>query len=206
MTGTPGAQALSRADTTRARLLAAALGAFAAKGFHGTTTRDIAAAAGMSSAALYVHHKSKEELLHLISRTGHQDTLVLLRESLATSDDPVEQLCRVAHDLAESHARNHTTARVINNELAALSTEHLAEIRAIRQEISTEVRAIVERGVAAGVFTVPDPAMTATALLSLSIDVGRWYRDDGRWTPAEVGRRYAELSLRMVGAPGLPQG
>ncbi|WP_035751881.1 TetR family transcriptional regulator [Parafrankia discariae] len=196
----------SRADTTRARLLAAALGAFAAKGFHGTTTRDIAAAAGMSSAALYVHHKSKEELLYLISRTGHQDMLAFLREGLATSGDPVEQLHRLAHDFAELHARNHTTARVINNELAALSPEHLAEIRAIRQEITTEVRAIVERGVAAGVFIVADPAMTATALLSLSIDVGRWYRDGGPWTPAEVGRRYAELSLRMVGAASPPRG
>ena len=61
---------LPRADATRARLLDAATAAFAEKGFHGTTTRDIATAAGMSSAALYVHHKSKEELLYLISRTG----------------------------------------------------------------------------------------------------------------------------------------
>ncbi|WP_396230797.1 TetR family transcriptional regulator, partial [Frankia sp. EI5c] len=94
----------SRADTTRARLLAAALSAFAAKGFHGTTTRDIAAAAGMSSAALYVHHKSKEELLYLISLTGHQRTLARLRSALASSDDPVEQLRDASWKFAESHA------------------------------------------------------------------------------------------------------
>jgi AcrR family transcriptional regulator len=194
----------SRAEETRARLLAAALGTFAAKGFHGTTTRDIAAAAGTSSAALYVHHRSKEELLYLISRAGHRRTLAILRECLAASGDPVEQLGRAAHDFAESHARDHTTARVVNNELAALSAEHRAEIWAIRQEIAAEVRGIVERGVATGVFVVPDPAMTATALMSLVIDVGRWYRDDGRWTPEDVGRRYAELSLRMVGVANPP--
>ncbi|WP_342215837.1 TetR family transcriptional regulator [Nocardia cyriacigeorgica] len=49
-----------RGDATRARLLEAAAAAFADKGFNATTTRDIAAAAGMSPAAVYVHHRSKE--------------------------------------------------------------------------------------------------------------------------------------------------
>jgi AcrR family transcriptional regulator len=81
---------LSRADATRARLLEAAVIAFAEKGFHGTTTRDIATAAGMSPAALYVHHKSKEELLYLISKDGHQYTLRLIRQRIAPTDRPVD--------------------------------------------------------------------------------------------------------------------
>jgi AcrR family transcriptional regulator len=190
----------SRAGATRARLLAAAVEAFAEKGFHGTTTRDIAAAAGMSPAALYVHHRSKEELLFLIARTGHEHTLALVREGVAASDDPVEQLRRVVHDLAVSHARDHTRARIINHELAALAPGHLAEVRLLRQAIDTEVRRLVERGAAAGVFDVPDPAIAATALLSLGIDLGRWYRPGGRWSPEDVGARYAELALRMLGA------
>jgi AcrR family transcriptional regulator len=50
--------------------LDAAVNAFAEKGFHGTTTRDIADAIGRSPAAIYVHHRSKEELLYLISKEG----------------------------------------------------------------------------------------------------------------------------------------
>jgi AcrR family transcriptional regulator len=194
----------SRADTTRARLLAAAVKAFADKGFHGTTTRDIAAAAGMSPAALYVHHRSKEELLYLIARTGHEHTLVLLREGIASSDDPVEQMRRVVHDFAVSHARDHTRARIINYELVALNPEHLAEIRAVRQVIDAEIRGLVERGVAAGAFDVFDPAMSATALLSLGIDIARWYREEGDWTPEHIGDRYAEMALRMLGAESAP--
>ena len=63
-------QETPRAEATRARLLAAAVTAFAERGYHATTTRDIAAAAGMSPAALYVHHASKEELLYEIARRG----------------------------------------------------------------------------------------------------------------------------------------
>lgn len=189
-----------RADAARARLLEAALVAFAEKGFHGTTTRDIASNAGMSPAALYVHHKSKEELLYLISRSGHERTLALVRERIGSSDDPATQLRLVMHDFAVDHARRHTAARIVNYELAALSPEHHAEIRRIRQQIDQELRRIVEAGVATGAFDTPDPRMAAVALLSLGIDIARWYRDEGEWTPEDIADRYAEMALRIVGA------
>lgn len=191
---------LPRAAATRARLLDAAVRAFAERGFHGTTTRDIAAAAGMSPAALYVHHRSKEELLYLISRSGHERTLALVRDGVACSDDPAEQLVTVVRQFAIDHARRHTGARIVNYELAALSPEHFEEIRQIRQSIDHEVRRLVESGVAVGAFHVRDAGMAALAVLSLGIDIARWYRDEGTWTPEDIGDHYAELALRIVGA------
>ncbi|MEW2329717.1 TetR family transcriptional regulator [Micromonospora chersina] len=190
----------SRADATRARLLEAAVTAFAERGFHGTTTRDIAAAAGLSPAALYVHHRSKEELLYLISRSGHEHVLRLVREAVASSTDPAAALRRVVHDFVVTHARDHTTTRVVNYELAALSPAHLAEIREIRHRIEQAIRQLVEAGVTAGVFETPDPRMAAAALLSLGVDVGRWYRDGGDLVPEYIAARYAEMALRIVGA------
>lgn len=191
---------LSRADATRSRLQEAAVQAFAEKGFHGTTTRDIAAAAGMSPAALYVHHKSKEELLYLISRTGHEHTLTLVRDAIATSDDPAVALRQVMHDFTLHHARDHTGARIVNYELAALAPEHLTEIRRIRHDIEDEMRRLVTRGVDAGAFDVPDAAMAAASLLSLGIDLARWYQDGMRWTPERIAELYADMALRIVGA------
>jgi AcrR family transcriptional regulator len=189
------------AEGARSRLLAAAVEAFAARGFHGTTTRDIAAAAGMSPAALYVHHRSKEELLHLISRAGDEVTLALVEDAVAAADDPVDQLARLVEDFVRHHAVAHTSARVVNYEMAALSEPHRAEILELRHRIDVVVRDLVERGVATGAFATPDPVMTASALLSLGIDVARWYRDEGAWTPDDVAAHYRELALRMVGAP-----
>lgn len=195
---------LPRAAATRARLLDAAVRAFAERGFHATTTRDIAAAAGMSPAALYVHHRSKEELLYLIARSGHERTLALVREGVTGSDDPAEQLVAVVRQFAVNHARRHTEARVVNYELAALNPEHFEEIRQLRQSIDQEVRRLVEAGVAAGVFRVADARMAALALLSLGIDIARWFRDEGAWTPEDVGDHYADLALRIVGANPRP--
>jgi AcrR family transcriptional regulator len=184
---------------TRTRLLQAAIDSFAEKGFHGTTTRDIATAAGMSPAALYVHHRSKEELLYLISKQGHEDTLGLIRGAIATTEDPVEQLRRVIHDFCLHHARGHTGARIVNYELAALAPEHLTEIRGIRHAIEEEIRRLVTRGIEAGRFDTPDAAMAAAALLSLGIDLARWYRDGVRWTPEQIAEQYAAIALRIVG-------
>lgn len=186
-------------SASQTRLLEAAVESFAVRGFHGTTTRDIASAAGMSPAAVYVHHRSKEDLLHLISRRGHERTLRLVQDAIASRDEPADQLRAFVRAFAAHHARHHTTARIVNYELAALTEAHLAEVAAVRRAIEHEVRSLVERGVEAGAFDVPDARMTALALLSLGIDVARWYRDEGSWTPEDVADHYADLALRMVG-------
>lgn len=189
----------ARADDARARLLAAGVAAFGAKGFHGTTTRDIAAAAGMSPAALYVHHRSKEELLYLISVEGHQRILALVREVIGATDGPTDQIRELVYRFARRHAREHTWARVVNYELDALSPEHLTEVMELRAAINHEVRAVIESGLAAGEFRTSDPSMATVALLSLGIDIARWYDERGRWSPDQVGEQYAALALRMLG-------
>lgn len=188
------------ADSSRGRLREAAVVAFAERGFHGTTTRDIATAAGMSPAALYVHHRSKEELLHELSLAGHETTLRLVREAIAAHDAPTDQLRALVHTFALHHARAHTSARVVNYELASLSPEHLAEIMQLRHQIDEAVRGVVDAGVATGEFDVPHPRLAAAAILSLGIDIARWYDDGGPWSPDGLASGYADIALRIVGA------
>ena len=189
----------ARAGDARARLLEAAVEALAARGFHGTTTRDIAAAAGMSPAALYVHHRSKEDVLFAISRAGHERTLAVVEAAVATSTDPAERLGRLAADFVRHHALAHTTARVLNYEIGALSPEHRAEIDELRRAISACVVGVLADGRQGGAFHVDDVRMTAAALLSLGIDLARWYDEAGGWGPEELASHYRELALRMVG-------
>lgn len=85
-------------------------------------------------------------------------------------------------------------------ELDALGPDARAEIIALRRQVDAEVRGIIEDGVAAGDFDVPDVPGTTLAVLSLCIDVARWFSVDGPRTPDEVGALYADLVLRMVGA------
>lgn len=197
-TSTTESREVSRAEATRARLIEAATEAFAELGYHATTTRDIASRAGMSPAALYVHHSSKEELLFEIARHGHQMVLGTMAAAQGI-EDPTEQLRVAVRTFAQFHAERHTSARVINYELSALTPEHLAEITVARKQIEQNFREIVQRGIEAGQFAVRDAFMPALAITSLGIDVARWYRDGGL-DAAALAEEYATIALRIVGA------
>jgi AcrR family transcriptional regulator len=178
------------------RMLIAAAQAFADKGYHATTTRDIAARAGMSPAAVYIHYKSKEDLLFQISRIGHVLSLAVLTEVPGT--DPVERMAAAVSSFARWHAEYRTAARVVQYELGALSPEHHAVVAELRRQIEGCVRGMVAAGVESGAFDVPDLRGASLAVLSLCIDVARWYRPDGKRTPEEIGALYADLVLRML--------
>lgn len=182
------------------RLLVAAVEAFAERGYHATTTRDIAGRAGMSPAALYIHFKTKEELLHKISTIGHAKALDILESAADGSGSAADRLAAAVRDFVVWHAGHHTTARVVQYELDALGEDHRAEVVLLRRRCDAAVRRILSDGVGAGEFEVPDVSGTTLAVLSLCIDVARWFNVDGRWTPDEVGEMYADLVLRMVGA------
>ncbi|WP_439655887.1 TetR/AcrR family transcriptional regulator [Lentzea sp. HUAS TT2] len=178
------------------RMLIAAVQAFADKGYHATTTRDIASLAGMSPAAVYIHYRSKEELLFNISLVGHETSLALLAG--IQGDGVVGRLKNAVATFAGWHAEFHTTARVVQYELGALSPEHHAEVAELRRQIEQRMRSFIADGVEEGVFDVPDLKGATLAVLSLCIDVARWYQPGGKRTPDEIGALYADLVLRMV--------
>jgi AcrR family transcriptional regulator len=182
------------------RLLEAASQAFADKGFHATTTRDIAARAGMSPAAVYVHFATKEALLYELSLVGHRAALDVVTAAVA-GDDPAIRLGTLVREFAAWHARHRRTARVVQYELVALTPGHRKVITGLRRAIQDQVRIVLEDGVRSGRFGVPDVPGTALAVMSLVVDVARWYAPDGPRSPEEIGDLYADLVLRMV-SPG----
>lgn len=184
------------------RLVVAAVQAFAERGYHATTTRDIAGRAGMSPAALYIHYKTKEELLYQISRVGHQRSLAMLGEARDGAGSAGERLAAAVRAFVRWHAEHHTTGRVVQYELGALAPDHYAEIVVLRRQSEDAIRTIIADGVATGDFDVPEVSGTTLAVLSLCIDVARWFNPAGRRTPDEVGALYADLVLRMVGGGG----
>ncbi len=196
---TPAAWRDVTPDAAR-RLVVAAVEAFAERGYHATTTRDIASRAGMSPAALYIHYKTKEELLYQISRVGHLLSLGLLEKARDSGGTPAERLDAAVCSFVCWHAEHHTTGRVVQYELGALGPEHYTEIVGLRRESEGAIRSIIVDGVVSGDFDVADISGTTLAVLSLCIDVARWFNPDGRRTPDDVGALYADLVGRMVRA------
>jgi AcrR family transcriptional regulator len=195
----PATSRRAAGDSTR-RLMDAAVDAFADKGFHATSTRDIAARAQMSPAGVYVHFASKQDLLFQLCRHGHVLALEVVETARKGADTPPAQLVAIVSAFASWHAEQFRTARIVQYEFPHLSPDHRAEVMALRKQIDAVVRDVLQAGVATGDFDVPDVAMTTLALQSLTIDVARWYKPGIRRTPRAIGAAYGELALRLVRA------
>lgn len=182
------------------RLFEAAADAFAAKGFHATTTRDIASRAGLSPAGVYVHFASKEDLLYQLCREGHEVARDALAAAAAEAGGPKEALSDVVGTFARWHAEQHQVARIVQYEFRHLTEEHRHEVLGLRREIDGIVTQVIEAGVTSGDFSVSDPRATALAVTSMAVDVARWYHPGVRQSAEEIGRTYAGFALRLVGA------
>ena len=184
------------------RFLTAAVVAFSGRGYHATTTRDIAAIAGTSPAAMYTYYATKADLFCDIALIGHRHILQELEDAVASGAGPSETLADIVRRSVMYHAEEHVVARVVNTDLRALDAVRLAPVMKIRRAISSLVRAQVQRGTDAGDFNVEHIDGAVIAILRL-VDVAPWYNERGSMTPAELAEVYVGLVLRMLGtSPG----
>ena len=184
--------------TARERLLNAAVEAFAEKGFAATTTRDIASRAGMSPAAVYVHHDSKESLLFTVSLTGHRSALDVIDAAAAAHTDPVERIRGMVYAFSRWHADHSRVGRIVQWEYHALTPEHRAEVADLRRSIERTMQDALADGVDQGVLDVDDVPGTAFSLLSLGVDLVRWFEPGGSRSGHELATLHADLAVRMA--------
>ncbi|MDO8185510.1 TetR/AcrR family transcriptional regulator [Conexibacter sp. JD483] len=180
------------------RLLLAALDAFADRGFEAATTRDISKRAGMSPAAVYVHYRSKVEMLHEIMRIGHESVLEEARAAMDAQQTPSQRTAAFVTAFSTWHARFATLGQVTAHELRALPPERFAEILALRQATERLIADEIRRGADSGELRVDDLQGTVRAILSLGVDSARWYAPQRGGDPESIGRLHADLVLRML--------
>lgn len=182
----------------RRNLVLAAIEAFGRHGFDGANTRNIAEKVGMSSAGLYVYYPSKAKLLYTIAKVGHDSVLDAVNDAVKGIAEPDRRVHAWVRAFTCWHADNHALARVNQYELRSLEQEDFEIISAIRRK--TEAAAVREMRVLAP--DDPDIRMTVRAILSMGIDVARWYNPATARDSSALGDLYGTLALRMLRSDG----
>lgn len=181
------------------QLLEAALQVYAENGYHGATTRRIAAAAGVNEITLFRHFGSKDVLLREALRRCQAEGTIPLPE---TPQDPLQELT----DWSRSHLLHlHQRAALIRTCLG----EFAERPELVTPEISCPVQTtralagylarLKERGLA---LESIDPGAAASLLLgALFADaIGRDLVPDMYVVPAEEAvTQYVALFLRGIG-------
>lgn len=179
------------------KLLLAAVAEFSANGYRATTTRDIAKRAGMSPAGVYVHYQSKSDLLFEIVRAGQLALLKDVTDAVDRETEPVARVRALVAALVEWHARHYSLARIVQDQLHEVAEPNAAIVQELSERLVKLVRRELRAGTTAGVFEVDSPKAVVRAILSLAVDVARWYGPK-ELSPGKLGTTYADLVLRML--------
>ncbi|HSL98041.1 MAG TPA: hypothetical protein VK831_05670 [Candidatus Deferrimicrobiaceae bacterium] len=113
--------------------------------------------------------------------------------------DPVEALAALIRVHVEVLTSDVGEASVFVHEWRALGPERRAEILARRDAYEARFRRRIADGIAIGAFTMTDPAIAATAMLSALNGVATWFDPAGRLPADRVADHLVDLSLRMLG-------
>lgn len=181
------------------KFLTAALVAFAGRGYHATTTRDISTLIGASPAGLYTYYSTKSDVLFEMSLIAHQYALGMMADAVVGDDDPVTRMARLVRASVAYHAEEHVAASVVNQNFDALDIGRLAIILRLRRDATAVVQQLIQDGIDAKAYEVEHLPSATTAVLRM-VDVSNWYNERGLLTPEELADKYVGLVQRMLGA------
>lgn len=183
------------------RILLAAVEHFSKHGFHGSSTRDIAKRAKLSPAAVYVHFRSKEQLLYTVVAIISDWVLDQMNEAARHEGTPAERLRRLVRAHVSSHAAMRSALYLAEYEFTVLEATDRRKILRIRDAIEAQFEDCIRAGAADGSFKVNNLSLTKVAVVSLCISVLNWFSPRGELSPEQVGDLYADLVLSMMQAP-----
>ncbi len=184
------------------RILRAALDAFAEKGYHGTTTRQLAERSGLSVPGIYHHYRSKQDILFDLMMVIIDESVERSRYALKDAgDSPHAQFDVLVESLLRFHMQRQKGAVLAATELRSLTPEHRARYVARRDEQQRMLDVIVSDGVDAGDFQTEHPGDASRAITSLCLGVAVWYTADGELPEDEFLQRYQDIARSIIQAP-----
>ncbi len=148
-------------EERRAELVRAAVGLFIRKGYHQTTTREIAREAGVSIGSLYEYIKTKEDVLYLVCDAIHREMEERLTKGQGQgargkgqgAKGELEGAIRGYFDVCDEMQ---DSILLIYRETASLARESQRFVLQNEARIADLFAQILKRGVAAGAFQFDD--------------------------------------------------
>ncbi len=180
---------------TREAILEAAAQIFSQKGYHAASMQNIAEAVNLQKASLYHHVSSKQEILLALLDQGLDLLTERIEGVLAQNLTPAESLKAAMQAYLATLAEHRELAAVLLLEHRSLSPELQARHIPRRDQFEGLWASILQQGVEAGVFAIPDLDMAVKGVLGLMNWTVTWYNPQGRLNPEEIAGLLASLLL-----------
>lgn len=190
----------SRGPETLRNLHSAAIQLLAERSYQGMNLRLLASKLGLQAGSLYNYIDSKQQLLFWLMKDTTEKLLHGFERTIATIADPAEQMRKFVAFHVSHHIANRKESSVLMTEMHYLTPPNFRAVKQIQRQYTDAVQAIVERGIAAGEFSIPDARIATFVLIQMLTSVAQWYTPRGRLSADELVAVYTDLALAMLRA------
>jgi TetR/AcrR family transcriptional regulator len=180
VTGRAIAHSRLTAEKRREQLIEVAVELFSRKGFKGTTTREIAAAAGVTEAIIFRHFETKEQLYTAIidqkvSSAGRASWLAAVRRAMKNDDDEAV-IRQLVGAIIQMHKDNSQFERFMAYAALEGNETALLHMRQVTASIVDEFRSYFQRRQEQGQLCPvgPDAALMAIAGMAQNYALGKY--------------------------------
>jgi len=191
-------------EERRQQIVEAAIDLFSRKGFRGTTTREIAEAAGISEAMIFKHFATKQELYSAIieAKSETEELLASAARAASRKDDPAV-FRSVGLKMMEQTEKDPSLMRLLL--FSALEGHELSDIffksrvKRLHEFLSNYIRARIEEGA----FRPVDSLVAARGFIGMTVHYLLIHELFGvkrppRSSPEEVVQTFVSIFLKGI--------
>jgi len=191
--------ARKRVGNKRVRIIAAAAKLFGDKGYHDTTTAEIAESAGVAAGTIYIYFSSKEELLVAVFEEFLGRHMEQLREVVEREKTPRDKLTRLLTHGLELMQNNPDSARIFLSQL----TQSTKMITTVSKRSSRAYKDIIEEVLTEGARTglcrdVNVPAAASMLFGAFQSTVLDWVADECSYKVTDLTGELSEFILHGI--------
>jgi TetR/AcrR family fatty acid metabolism transcriptional regulator len=163
------------ADATRERILEAAAGVFAEKGFYGAAVDDIVRASDTSKGSFYFHFPNKRGIFTALVDHLSARLLQRVESAIEAEPDPQRRLDAALRAVLTGFAQRRRLARLLLVEAAGVGHAMDEHLMAVHQRFSDLIQRHLDAAVATGQIPAQDTALAACVWMgALNEVVIRW--------------------------------
>jgi len=180
--------------TTRERILREASKLFAERGYHGTTTRDVAAAVGIRQPSLFHHYPSKWSMMEALI-TYDLDTFAFVEPVSVAQEPAAQRLYRyVSWDVDLVVHSPYDLSGIYTEEV--LRDPRYEALGQRGDRLHASVERIVKDGIASGEFVAMDPAVAREAIYGIILRTMMKYSGGRLTAGSDLRDQIASFVLR----------
>ncbi|NHP13835.1 TetR/AcrR family transcriptional regulator [Rhodococcus sp. IC4_135] len=182
-------------ESTRFRILREAAALFAAKGYHGTSTRDIAVAAELRQPTLYWHFPTKQSIMIELIDTDITAAALACSEIVKADASAGARLFRFVHfDMTQLALSPYNLVAIYDTQV--LDAPEFAEVNRKGKQITRGVRSLLRDGIESGQLAHTDLAMGRELIYAVELHAGRAARSLRAAERKRLPGAFSEFALR----------